>query len=86
MRPFNPKEYKRYLVVFTLSKTLHPPGIPSGAKVNDKTGFLQVLYGREKVGLLSQHGRGEIKKKVCKSNQEMAKVAGQVSLRVTRRE
>ena len=45
MRPFNPKEYKRYLVVFNLyQKPCIRLVFPSGAKVNDKTGFLQGDY------------------------------------------
>jgi len=42
MRPFNPKEYKRYVIVFNLyQKPCIRLVFPSGAKVNDKTGFLQ---------------------------------------------
>jgi hypothetical protein len=45
MRPFNPKEYKRYVVVFNLyQKDCIRLVFPSGAKVNDKTGFLQGDY------------------------------------------
>jgi hypothetical protein len=45
MRPFNPKEYKRYLVVFNLyQKPCIRLVFPSGAKANDKTGFLQGDY------------------------------------------
>ena len=45
MRPFNPKEYKRYIVVFNLyQKDCIRLVFPSGAKVDDKTGFLQGDY------------------------------------------
>ena len=45
MRPFNPKEYKRYIIVFNLyQKDCIRLVFPSGAKVNDKTGFLQGEY------------------------------------------
>ena len=45
MRPFNPKEYKRYVVVFNLyQKDCIRLVFPNGAKVNDKTGFLQGDY------------------------------------------
>ena len=45
MRPFNPKEYKRYVVVFNLyQKDCIRLVFPSGAKVNDKTGLLQGDY------------------------------------------
>jgi hypothetical protein len=45
MRPFNPKEYKRYIVVFNLyQKDCIRLVFPSGAKVDDKTGFLQGEY------------------------------------------
>jgi hypothetical protein len=45
MRPFNPKEYKRYVVVFNLyQKDCIRLVFPSGAKINDKTGFLQGDY------------------------------------------
>jgi hypothetical protein len=45
MGPFNPKEYKRYLVVFNLyKKDCIRLVFPSGAKVNDKTGLLEGDY------------------------------------------
>src|SRR5689334_21597058 len=45
MRPFDPKDSKRYLVVFNLyQKNCIRLVFPSGAKVGDKTGFLQVDY------------------------------------------
>jgi len=45
MRPFDPKEYKRYLIVFNLyQKNCIRLVFPSGAKVGDKTGFLQGDY------------------------------------------
>ena len=49
MRPFNPKEYKRYLIVFNLyQKDCIRLVFPGGAKVNDKTGFLQGEYADER--------------------------------------
>ena len=41
MRPFDPKEYKRYLIVFNLHKKDHIMLVfPSGAKVEDTSGLL----------------------------------------------
>jgi hypothetical protein len=43
--PFNPKEYKRYIVVFNLyKKDCIRLVFPSGAKVNDKSGLLEGDY------------------------------------------
>ena len=45
MRPFNPKEYKRYIIVFNLFKQdCIRLVFPSGAKINDKTGLLEGDY------------------------------------------
>lgn len=45
MKPFNPKEYKRYLVVFNLHrKDCIRLVFPSGARVNDKSGLLEGDY------------------------------------------
>jgi hypothetical protein len=45
MKPFNPKEYKRYLVVFNLlKKDCIRLVFPSGAKVNDASGLLEGDY------------------------------------------
>ena len=45
MRPFNPKEYKRYLIVFNLFKQdCIRLVFPSGAKVNDTSGLLEGDY------------------------------------------
>ena len=45
MKPFNPKEYKRHLVVFNLHrKDCIRLVFPSGARVNDKSGFLEGDY------------------------------------------
>lgn len=45
MRPFNPKEYKRYLVVFNLfKKDCIRLVFWGGGKVNDKSGFLEGDY------------------------------------------
>ena len=41
MRPFNPKEYKRYLIVLNLHKKDHIMLVfPSGAKIEDTSGLL----------------------------------------------
>jgi hypothetical protein len=45
MKPFNPKEYKRHLVVFNLyRKDCIRLVFPSGAHVNDKSGLLEGDY------------------------------------------
>ena len=45
MKPSNPKEYKRYLVVFNLyRKDCIRLVFPSGARVNDKSGLLEGNY------------------------------------------
>ncbi|MGC4038286.1 MAG: DUF1801 domain-containing protein [Chitinophagaceae bacterium] len=44
MKPFDPKEYKRDMIVFNLFKNRIMLVFPSGAKVNDKTGFLEGDY------------------------------------------
>lgn len=44
MKPFDPKEYKREIVVFNLHKNRIMMVFPSGAKVNDASGFLEGDY------------------------------------------
>ncbi len=44
MKPFDPKEYKREIAVFNLFKGRIMLVFPSGAKVNDTTGFLEGDY------------------------------------------
>jgi hypothetical protein len=44
MKPFNPKEYKRYIIVTNFHKGRILLVFPSGAKVNDTTGFLEGDY------------------------------------------
>ena len=44
MKPFNPKEYKREIIVFNLFKGRIMLVFPSGAKIKDKTGLLQGDY------------------------------------------
>jgi len=44
MKPFDPKEYKREIIVFNLFKNRIMLVFPSGAKVNDKSGFLTGDY------------------------------------------
>ena len=44
MKPFDPKEYKREIVVFNLHKGRIMLVFPSGAKVNDKSGLLEGDY------------------------------------------
>jgi hypothetical protein len=44
MQPFDPKEYKREIIVFNLHKNRIMLIFPSGAKVNDTTGLLTGNY------------------------------------------
>ena len=44
MKPFDPKEYKRDLIVMNLHKGRIMLVFPGGAKVNDTTGFLEGDY------------------------------------------
>lgn len=44
MKPFNPKEYKREIVVFNLFKGRIMLVFPSGAKVKDTSGLLEGDY------------------------------------------
>jgi hypothetical protein len=44
MKPYNPKEYKREIVVFNLYKGRIMMVFPSGARVNDTSGFLTGEY------------------------------------------
>jgi hypothetical protein len=45
MKPFNPKEYKRCIVIFNLyRKDCIRLVFPSGARVSDKSGFLEGDY------------------------------------------
>jgi len=44
MKPFDPKEYKRDIVVFNLFKNRIMLVFPGGAKVNDKSGLLEGDY------------------------------------------
>jgi len=45
MKPLNPKEYQRYIVVFNLhQKDCIRLVFPSGAKINDTTGLLEGDY------------------------------------------
>jgi hypothetical protein len=44
MKPFDPKEYKREIIVLNLFKNRIMLVFPSGAKVNDKSGLLEGEY------------------------------------------
>ena len=44
MKPFDPKEYKREIIVMNLFKRRIMLVFPSGAKVNDKSGLLEGDY------------------------------------------
>ena len=44
MKLFDPKEYKREIIVFNLYKGRILLVFPSGAKVNDTSGFLEGEY------------------------------------------
>ena len=63
MKPSDPKEYKRYIVVFNLyRKDCIRLVFPSGAKVKDKSGFLEGNYadGRR---LAMFHDMNDVKSK-----------------------
>lgn len=44
MKPFNPKEYKRDIVVMNIRKGVALLVFPTGATINDSTGFLEGNY------------------------------------------
>ena len=44
MKPFDPKEYKREIIVMNLFKERIMLVFPSGAKINDKSGLLEGDY------------------------------------------
>jgi hypothetical protein len=44
MKPFDPKEYKREIIVFNLHKDRIMLVFPSGAKINDQSGLLTGDY------------------------------------------
>jgi hypothetical protein len=44
MQPFDPKEFKRHIIVMNLHKGRIMLVFPSGAKVNDTSGFLEGDY------------------------------------------
>jgi hypothetical protein len=44
MKPFDPKEYKRHIIVMNLHKERIMLVFPSGAKINDASGFLEGDY------------------------------------------
>ncbi len=44
MKPFDPKEYKRQIILFNLFKGRILLVFPSGAKINDATGMLEGDY------------------------------------------
>jgi len=45
MKPFHPKEYKRYIIVFNFfKKDCIRLIFPSGAKINDSSGLLEGAY------------------------------------------
>ena len=61
MKPFNPKEYKRYIIVMNLHNRILMV-LPSGAKVNDTSGLLEGDYtdGRR---LIKITGMDDVKNK-----------------------
>lgn len=44
MKPFDPKEYKREIIVLNLYKSRIMLVFPSGAKINDKSGLMEGDY------------------------------------------
>jgi len=72
MRPFDPKEYKRYIVVFNLyQKDCIRLVFPSGAKVKDASGLLQGDYadGRRLAffsGMADMKSKGKVLQRVIK--------------------
>jgi hypothetical protein len=68
MKPFNPKEYKREIVVFNLYKGRVMMVFPSGARVNDTTGFLTGEYkdGR-RIAVIEDLKDAKAKKKVLQA-------------------
>ena len=68
MKPFNPKEYKREIVVFNLYKGRIMMVFPSGARVNDTSGFLTGEYkdGR-RIAIIQDLKDVKSKKKVLQS-------------------
>jgi hypothetical protein len=68
MKPFNPKEYKREIVVFNLYKGRIMMVFPSGARVNDTTGFLTGEYkdGR-RIAIIEDLKDAKAKKKVLQA-------------------
>ena len=63
MKPFNPKEYKRYIVVFNLfRKDCIRLVFPSGARISDKSGLLEGDYvGGRRLALF--FNMGDVKSK-----------------------
>ncbi|MEN0056902.1 MAG: DUF1801 domain-containing protein [Mucilaginibacter sp.] len=61
MKPFNPKEHKRYIIVMNLHNRILMV-LPSGAKVNDTSGLLEGDYtdGRR---LIKITGMNDVKNK-----------------------
>lgn len=73
MKPSDPKEYKRYIVVFNLyQKDCIRLVFPSGARINDKSGLLEgdyadgrrlaFFHNREEVGAKTKALQGAIKR------------------------
>jgi hypothetical protein len=72
MKPFNPKEYKRYIIVMNFHKDRILLVFPSGTKINDATGFLEGDYkdGRRLVYFKNMDdviAKKEVLQKVIKS-------------------
>jgi len=68
MKPFNPKEYKREIVVFNLYKGRIMMVFPSGARINDTSGFLTGDYkdGR-RIAIFGDIKDAKAKKKVLQT-------------------
>ena len=71
MKPFNPKEYKRDIVVLNIRKEIATLIFPTGATINDTTGILEGNYadGRRMVtfkNLVDVETKGKDLQKVIK--------------------
>ena len=76
MKPFDPKEYKRDIVVMNLRKGVILLVFPTGAKVNDTTGILEGTYtdGRRMVTIKDMDDAKQKEKNLKKVIKEWLKL------------